>query len=190
MLILNGSTTTQVDAAPTNVLGAIEANANGNAWMDQSHPSTVENRSPIAASHPSPPKRGDHVVMDTDIRLAQGLVPDPAPWGYNPDDNNNHNNNDNNFNTNNSNYSNSYNDNRAPVPVRLKPFQRIKTATTLCNSEAFAPAWSGSFASNSPEGFYPSENRSCTWTMQAAANGTNPTILVFKFYTPIQLICG
>lgn len=194
VLILSGSTTTQADAAPTtNVLGAIEANANGNAWMDQSHPSTIENRSPIVASHPSPSKRGDNVVIDTEMRLAQGLVPtDLAQWGYNPDDdNNNHNNNDiafhNNFNTNN--YNDSYIiNNQAPVPV--KGNQRIKTAANLCSNEAFAPAWSGSFLSNDQDGFYPSEDRSCTWTMQAATNGTNPTILAFKFYSPIQLICG
>ncbi|KAG0083101.1 hypothetical protein BGZ93_002035, partial [Podila epicladia] len=169
-LIPNASTT-QVDAAPT-VLSAFEGNAvNENPWMD-SHPSTVEkNRSSIAShSHSPPSKRSDRFVTDED-RLAQGLVPNdrPALWGYNSDNDDRHNN--------------------GQPPVRTKAYGEFKLADTQCKSEVLGPAWNGTFASNSVDGFYESKNRTCTWTIQATTS-SNPTIVGVHFITPIQLICG
>ncbi|KAG0026940.1 Multiple epidermal growth factor-like domains protein 8 [Podila clonocystis] len=164
-LILSSSTT-QAEAAPANVLGVFEENAvNENPWMD-SHSLTVEeNRSPVSSSQslPPPSKRGDHFVLDKD-RIAQGLIPtDPTRWGYN--------------------------DSNVHAPVRVKANSEFKPALTQCKSEALGPAWNGTFASNSPDGFYESQNRTCTWTIQAATS-TNPTIVVVHFITHIQLICG
>ncbi|KAF9300490.1 Multiple epidermal growth factor-like domains protein 8 [Mortierella antarctica] len=105
-------------------------------------------------------------------RLAQGLVPNDRPglWGYNSD-NDNHNN------------------NGRPLPVRVKAYSDFKPAVTQCKSEALGPAWNGTFASNSVDGFYESQNRTCTWTIQATTS-SNPTIVGVHFITPIQLICG
>ncbi|KAG0037653.1 Multiple epidermal growth factor-like domains protein 8 [Podila clonocystis] len=101
--------------------------------------------------------------MDKD-RIAQGLIPtDPALWGYN--------------------------DSNVHAPVRVKAYSEFKPALTQCKSAALGPAWNGTFASNSPDGFYESQNRTCTWTIQAATS-TNPTIVVVHFITHIQLICG
>ncbi|KAI1317966.1 hypothetical protein EDD11_007488 [Mortierella claussenii] len=77
-------------------------------------------------------------------------------------------------------------------------------AATVCNSDlpqVMAPAWGGTFASNSPDGVYPSQTRSCTWTLQALSNGTGvgtggndknpiPYVIAVNFTTPIQLVCG
>ncbi|KAF9346840.1 Multiple epidermal growth factor-like domains protein 8 [Mortierella sp. AD094] len=61
------------------------------------------------------------------------------------------------------------------------------------------PAWNGTFASNSPDGVYPSQNRTCTWTLQAISNATGPDgsgknvipyVVAVNFSTPIQLVCG
>ncbi|KAG0201270.1 hypothetical protein BGX28_005843 [Mortierella sp. GBA30] len=75
----------------------------------------------------------------------------------------------------------------------------VKNATTICNSQTpqvLGPAWNGTFSSNSPDGVYPSETRSCTWTMQAMPGNTSstttgsPYIVSLNFWTPIQLVCG
>jgi len=99
--------------------------------------------------------------------------------------------------------------------------RQVDTAQTICNSitpQTLGPGWNGSFASNSPDGVYPSTNRTCTWTIFAAANNTSPGgstsptpspspaastlganpkaaatspyIVALTFSTPIQLICG
>lgn len=73
----------------------------------------------------------------------------------------------------------------------------VKVATTLCNSETpqvQGPGWNGSFFTNS-EGVYPSQTRSCTWTMLAYTNKTfvettTPFIIQMTFWSPIQLVCG
>ncbi|KAF8938306.1 hypothetical protein BGZ58_001168 [Dissophora ornata] len=102
-------------------------------------------------------------------------------------------------------------------------YHDVKVAVTNCNSDTpqtLGPAWDGTFSSNSPEGVYPSETRSCTWTMMAATNSTpgavsSPTpspspspspsssvtgssksavsqqyIIALTFNTSIQLVCG
>ncbi|KAF9352324.1 hypothetical protein BGX26_009843 [Mortierella sp. AD094] len=51
----------------------------------------------------------------------------------------------------------------------------VKIAQTICNSDApqvLAPGWSGTFMSNSQDGIYPPVNRTCTWIIQATANGS------------------
>lgn len=103
-------------------------------------------------------------------------------------------------------------------PTRL---HQVDIAQTICNSitpQTLGPAWNGTFASNSPDGVYPSTNRTCTWTIFAAANNsspggatspspspspvatplganpkaavTSPYIVAVTFSTPIQLVCG
>ncbi|KAF8930435.1 Multiple epidermal growth factor-like domains protein 8 [Dissophora ornata] len=83
------------------------------------------------------------------------------------------------------------------------PYQ-TNVASVLCNSnipQSLGPAWSGTFASNSPDGVYPSQTRSCTWTIQAVSNGTGsdgsgsnsrptPYVIAVNFTSPIQLVCG
>lgn len=75
--------------------------------------------------------------------------------------------------------------------------QQPMIASTLCNSEAsqsLGPDWNGSFASNSPDGIYPSQIRSCSWTIQAVSGDNNgrsmPYVIAINFTTPIQLVCG
>ncbi|KAF9205287.1 Multiple epidermal growth factor-like domains protein 8 [Haplosporangium sp. Z 27] len=78
----------------------------------------------------------------------------------------------------------------------------LKVASTTCisgSTQVLGPALNGSFASNSPDGFYP-QGQTCTWTMQTSLNatgsvGTNSTnstlfIIAVSFPTPIQLVCG
>ncbi|KAG0206830.1 Multiple epidermal growth factor-like domains protein 8 [Mortierella sp. GBA30] len=65
----------------------------------------------------------------------------------------------------------------------------------MCNSDspqALGPGWNGTFASNSPDGMYPSQTRTCLWNIQAMTSGSrDPTYVVaINFSTPIQLICG
>lgn len=68
-----------------------------------------------------------------------------------------------------------------------------KVATMICNSEVpqvLGPATNGTFASNSNDGSYPAQTRSCTWTMMAmTGHGANYVIAV-NFTTPVQLVCG
>ncbi|KAG0317826.1 Multiple epidermal growth factor-like domains protein 8 [Dissophora globulifera] len=81
---------------------------------------------------------------------------------------------------------------------------QISVASTLCNSNTpqfLGPASNGSFASNSPDGVYPSQTRSCIWTMQAISNGTSadgttnpahpiPYVIAVSFNSSIELVCG
>ncbi|KAG0266584.1 Multiple epidermal growth factor-like domains protein 8 [Mortierella polycephala] len=74
---------------------------------------------------------------------------------------------------------------------------RAKVASTVCNPnipQMLGPGWNGSFASNSPDGYYPSQTRSCTWIIQAISNisglENTPYVIAVKFWTPIQLVCG
>ncbi|KAF9426322.1 hypothetical protein BGZ94_006674 [Podila epigama] len=82
----------------------------------------------------------------------------------------------------------------APVPVRLKPSQKQRVASVPCNSngvEMLGPDWNGTFSSSSDDGVYPSESRTCVWTIRAATLANNkPTIVRLSFWRPIQLICG
>ncbi|KAF9104595.1 hypothetical protein BGX27_010036 [Mortierella sp. AM989] len=51
----------------------------------------------------------------------------------------------------------------------------FKTADTNCDSstpQVLGPGWSGTFMSNSQDGIYPSQTRSCTWKIQASLNST------------------
>ncbi|KAF9958707.1 hypothetical protein BGZ72_011074 [Mortierella alpina] len=74
----------------------------------------------------------------------------------------------------------------------------VKTTSSNCDSQSpqtLGPAWNGTFMSNAPDGVYPSETRSCTWTIQAmpaiaSVTGSAPYIVELKFWTPIQLVCG
>ncbi|KAF9945137.1 hypothetical protein BGZ70_004017, partial [Mortierella alpina] len=74
----------------------------------------------------------------------------------------------------------------------------VKTTSYNCDSQSpqtLGPAWNGTFMSNAPDGVYPSETRSCTWTIQAmpaiaSVTGSAPYIVELKFWTPIQLVCG
>ncbi|KAF9184773.1 Multiple epidermal growth factor-like domains protein 8 [Haplosporangium sp. Z 767] len=76
----------------------------------------------------------------------------------------------------------------------------VKTATTKCNDAApqvLGPGWNGTFMSNSGDGVYPSENRTCTWIIHAMTNGSSGTgatgssyIVSLSFWSPIQLVCG
>ncbi|KAG0260167.1 Multiple epidermal growth factor-like domains protein 8 [Mortierella polycephala] len=78
--------------------------------------------------------------------------------------------------------------------------RNVKIATTKCNDaepQVLGPGWNGTFVSNSGDGIYPSESRTCTWTIQAMTNdstGTgatkSPYIVSLSFWTPIQLVCG
>ncbi|KAF9112510.1 hypothetical protein BGX27_003267 [Mortierella sp. AM989] len=78
---------------------------------------------------------------------------------------------------------------------------QLKLATTTCNSDSpqmQGPAWNGTFASNSPDGVYPSQGRTCTWTLQAISNVADegsdkniiPYVIAINFLSPIQLVCG
>ncbi|KAG0094921.1 Multiple epidermal growth factor-like domains protein 8 [Podila epicladia] len=71
---------------------------------------------------------------------------------------------------------------------------QTKVATMICNSDVpqvFAPATNGTFASNSNDGPYPAQTRSCTWIMTAPMtdHGSNYVIAV-NFTTPVRLVCG
>ncbi|KAF9982630.1 hypothetical protein BGZ75_005908 [Mortierella antarctica] len=74
----------------------------------------------------------------------------------------------------------------------------VKKTSYNCDSllpQTLGPAWNGTFMSNAPDGVYPSETRSCTWTIQAmpaieAATGSAHYIVELRFWTPIQLVCG
>ncbi|KAG0367832.1 Multiple epidermal growth factor-like domains protein 8 [Gamsiella multidivaricata] len=88
----------------------------------------------------------------------------------------------------------------------------IRAATTNCNSDmpqVLGPGWNGSFSSNSADGVYPTQTRSCTWTMLAYTNASTPAptsssstlagsekssstpyIIQLTFWSPIQLVCG
>ncbi|KAF9182765.1 Multiple epidermal growth factor-like domains protein 8 [Haplosporangium sp. Z 11] len=77
------------------------------------------------------------------------------------------------------------------------PSRRAKVASTVCNSnlpQMLGPGWNGSFASNSPDGYYPSQTQSCTWAIQAISNVSGledtPFVIAVNFWTPIQLVCG
>ncbi|KAF9571896.1 hypothetical protein EC968_010549 [Mortierella alpina] len=80
----------------------------------------------------------------------------------------------------------------------LAPRRDVKTTSYNCDSlspQTLGPAWNGTFMSNAPDGVYPSETRSCTWTIQAmpaiaSVTGSAPYIVELKFWTPIQLVCG
>lgn len=80
-----------------------------------------------------------------------------------------------------------------PPKSRVLP-QQPATASTLCNSEttqSLGPGWNGSFTSNSPDGIYPSQTRSCSWTIQAVSSDTKtPYVIAINFTTSIQLVCG
>lgn len=73
--------------------------------------------------------------------------------------------------------------------------QSAPIASTLCNSDtsqSLGPGWNGTFASNSPDGVYPSRTRSCRWTIQAPTdnNSHSPYVIAINFSAPIQLVCG
>ncbi|KAF9388601.1 Multiple epidermal growth factor-like domains protein 8 [Mortierella sp. AD011] len=79
---------------------------------------------------------------------------------------------------------------------------QLTVASTICDSGSLqmqGPAWNGTFESNSPDGIYPSQNRTCTWTLQAISNATGPDssgknvipyVIAVSFSGPIQLVCG
>ncbi|KAF9304137.1 Multiple epidermal growth factor-like domains protein 8 [Mortierella antarctica] len=71
---------------------------------------------------------------------------------------------------------------------------QTKVATMICNSDVpqvFVPATNGTFSSNSNDGPYPAQTRSCTWIMTAPTTdrGSNYVIAV-NFTTPVRLVCG
>ncbi|KAF9985531.1 Multiple epidermal growth factor-like domains protein 8 [Modicella reniformis] len=79
--------------------------------------------------------------------------------------------------------------------------QQATIASTLCNSDitqSLGPDWSGTFASNSQDGIYPSQTRSCRWTIQAISDSTGSSgnsrstsyVIALNFTTSIQLVCG
>ncbi|KAF9916798.1 hypothetical protein BX616_002794 [Lobosporangium transversale] len=91
--------------------------------------------------------------------------------------------------------------------AHLQALPVSKVASTTCDSnspQTLGPAWYGTFFSNSPDGVYPSQTRTCTWTLQAITNITNsdgsgngeskgsvvPYVIAVNFTTPVQLICG
>jgi hypothetical protein len=80
-------------------------------------------------------------------------------------------------------------------PLAITLLQPAPIASTLCDSEtsqSLGPGLNGTFASNSPDGVYPSQTRSCRWTIQAypADSGHSPHVIAINFTTPIQLVCG
>ncbi|KAI8356970.1 hypothetical protein B0O80DRAFT_303331 [Mortierella sp. GBAus27b] len=81
------------------------------------------------------------------------------------------------------------------LPVSKVSPQGTSIASTLCNSDTtqvLGPGWNGTFSSNSQDGIYPSQTRSCTWTIQASPgdNGRSPNVIAINFTTNIQLVCG
>lgn len=70
---------------------------------------------------------------------------------------------------------------------------QAKVATMICNSEVpqvLGPTTNGTFASNSNDGPYPAQTRSCTWTMMATTGHGINYVIAVNFTTPVQLVCG
>ncbi|KAF9921676.1 Multiple epidermal growth factor-like domains protein 8 [Linnemannia zychae] len=90
---------------------------------------------------------------------------------------------------------------RATTTTSTTTVHQLKLASVLCNSDTpqlLGPDWNGTFSTNSPDGAYPSLNRTCTFTIHAmpssGGNGGNsrptPYVVALTFSTPIQLVCG